>query len=175
VILSQGSRITPLLSRSVITIKVVHPLLSGSLLIKSIDISAYILKGIGNGFRKPCFRFLQTCFPAQLLQFRTNRRTSASIYGQKNYLDSKAAITSLPGCPPIIESWVSWIIFVRRGLLSGTQRRLRNSNSPSADKLHSAINTLTASRAGNVLCSVRTALINSWYTISYTFALSYSS
>ena len=52
VILLQSSRITSLLKRSVITIKIVQFLLIDSLLIKSINISDYIQLETSKGFRK---------------------------------------------------------------------------------------------------------------------------
>ena len=83
VVVRRALHMTPFPSRSVITMRFVRPLLSGSLSMKSMEISLHNLSGIGRGFRKPCFRSLQGLLRPQTSQFRTKRRIHSSILGQK--------------------------------------------------------------------------------------------
>ncbi|KAL6163017.1 hypothetical protein ACJQWK_10613 [Exserohilum turcicum] len=76
-----GTKIAPLLSRSVTTIRLVMPSLSGSPSTKSMEISFQIRVGIGSGFRRPCVPSLQDLLRPQVSQFLTYLRIELVMPG----------------------------------------------------------------------------------------------
>jgi hypothetical protein len=142
--------LTPFLSLSVTTKTFVRPLLRWRSVTKSIETSPHIWSGIGKGFKKPCQRSLYSVFAPQASQFRTNLCTSRYIRGQKNCRARIAPVLSLLGCLYALESWVSWIIFVRSFSSSGTHSLPRNRSLLSELREHSLTDTLSLRSGGNV-------------------------
>ena len=148
---------TSLLRRSVTTIKLVHPSLSGKPVIKSIETSFQIRSGIGKGRNKPWRPSLHDFTRPQTKQFRTYWRTVWLKEGQKYSRATAWYETFLPGCPKALEECMACIMPVLKGSLSGTHFRFRYNRLPDSSRRHSAIDSLRSRAVGNLRSPFLTA------------------
>ena len=82
-VLLQGTRITPLLSWSIITMRSSQLFDVGSFVTKSMAILCYFWSGIGNSLSKPCYWSLYTALALYLSQLATYCCISLLISAQK--------------------------------------------------------------------------------------------
>ena len=143
-----GSKMTPLLRRSVTTKQALHPSVSGNSVIKSIDMDRQIRSGTGSGFNKPQRFCRHMVALPHTSQFFVNCLISCENPGQKNCRPKISIIESRPGCPMVWESCTVWIIFVLNGSYSGIHSLPERRTKPLSSIVHWLSSTPRIFRAG---------------------------